>query len=232
MRPWWSRRASSSSRGDPDQYPGNPNGMKDSWAVGRSGRWICRYHCVPRRRMYTPTAGSLVPYLSEEAFTGVRVTYLDQGGHELWDDFRRHPRPSLVHTWTGCTWFELKEGYGPPEWGDHHFTNEQRFCIWNEGNYNLDTVEPIPEIDMPHSGPGTPISTFICPCNGGAWQPWDCRIIPKYCHWLCEEAASLVTIVHHQLARGDVAGGPALKEPEFTMVGGQRLARSSRTSNQ
>ena len=38
--------------------------------------------------MYTPTAGSLVPYLPEEAFTGVRVTYLDQGGHELWDDFR------------------------------------------------------------------------------------------------------------------------------------------------
>ena len=83
---------------DPDRYPGNLNGMKDSWAVGRSGNWICRYHCVPRRRMYTPTAGSLVPYLPEEAFTGVRVTYLDQGGHELWDDFRLHPRQSLVHT--------------------------------------------------------------------------------------------------------------------------------------
>lgn len=78
---------------------------------------------------------------------------------------------------------------------------------------------------MPHSGPGTPISTFLCPRNGGAWQeierkvPWDCRIIPKYCHWLCEEAASVVVIVHHQLARGDVAGGPSLEEPEFTMVG-------------
>ena len=71
---------------------------------------------------------------------------------------------------------------------------------------------------------------------GGAWQeierkvPWDCRIIPKYCHWLCEEAASVVTIVHHQMARADVAGGPALEEPEFTMVG--EILHRHRTSEE
>ena len=208
---------------NPDNYPGNPDGLKDAWYAGMAGNWICRQHWIPRRRLYTPTTNGLVPYLPMEAFTGTRVTYVDFGangapGYEVWDNFKTQPHPTLVHEWQGCTWLELRDGYGPGVWGDHHFSPEERNGIWNNGKYTLSTGDEmitqldgwlLPDIPMPSSGPATPISTFVCPWNGGGWQvierkvPWDCRTIPRYCAGLCEKAASIVTIIHHTITTAE-----------------------------